>query len=227
MRGIDVIGIEPLELSEPVVGAPFSADTLTTMTQQLADGNRIDQRTTGSIARDRRGRIRIEQTLAGFGPASGGDGVRLVTVTNPVTREQYQLDTSRRIAWRLRLPPPRREAPESGGRPPSFGPPPSMKSEVLDAQMFDGVRAEGSRAVLVIPAGAIGNDRAIEIVSERWYSPDLRVVVATKRVDPRFGNSSYRLVNIMRGEPASQLFEVPGDFTVRDQPPFPPPPGAR
>jgi hypothetical protein len=224
MPGIDIVGVEPLELSEPVVGVPFSADTMTTMTQQLADGNRIDQRTTGSIARDRRGRIRIEQTLTGFGPPVGGEAVRLVTITDPATREQYQLDASLRIARRLRLPPPRRDGP--GGRPP-FAPPQSMKTEVLEPRTFDGVKADGTRAVLVIPAGAIGNDRPIEIVSERWYSPELRVVVATRRVDPRFGNTSYRLVNIMRGDPASQLFEVPADFTLRDQPLFPPPPGAR
>ena len=222
MPGIDIIGIEPLELSEPVVGVPFSADTMTTMTQQLADGNRIEQRTTGSIARDRRGRIRIEQTLTGFGPPAGGEAVRLVTITDPATREQYQLDASLRIARRLRLPPPGR----AGARPP-FAPPPSVKTEVLEPRAFDGVKADGTRAVLVIPAGAIGNDRAIEIVSERWFSPELRVVVATRRIDPRFGNSSYRLVNIVRGDPPSQLFEVPPDFTVRDQPLFLPPPGAR
>ena len=225
MPGIDIVGVEPLELSEPVVGVPFSADTMTTLTQQLADGNRIEQRTTGSIARDRRGRIRIEQTIAGFGPPAGGEAVRLVTITDPATREQYQLDGSLRIARRLRFPPPpRRDTP--GGRPP-FAPPQSMKTEVLEPRTFDGVKADGTRAVLVIPAGAIGNDRPIEIVSERWYSPELRVVVATRRVDPRFGNTSYRLVNIVRGDPPSQLFEVPADFTLRDQPPFPPGPGAR
>ena len=89
------------------------------------------------------------------------------------------------------------------------------------------MKADGTRAVLVIPAGAIGNDRPIEIVSERWYSPELRIVVATRRVDPRLGNTSHRLVNIMRGDPPPQLFEMPGEFTVRDQPPFPPPPGVR
>jgi hypothetical protein len=57
--------------------------------------------------------------------------------------------------------------------------------------------------------------------------PELRIVIATRRVDPRMGNTSYRLVHIMRGDPPSQLFEVPGQFTVRDQPPFPPPPGTR
>ena len=225
MRGIDVLGVEPLELADPVVGVPFSADTLTTMTQQLADGNRIEQRTTGSVARDRRGRMRVEQTLAGFAPASGGEGVRLVTITDPVTREQYQVDEARRTVWRLRLPPPpRRDG--SGGRPP-LAAPPSVKTEVLDSQVFDGVKADGSRATLVIPAGAIGNDRAIEIVSERWYSPELRMVLATRRVDPRLGNTSYRLVNITRGDPPPQLFELPAEFTVRDQPPFPPPAAVR
>jgi hypothetical protein len=98
-----------------------------------------------------------------------------------------------------------------------------LKTEQLNAMQFDGVKAEGTRAVLVFPPRSIGNERAIEVVSERWYAPELRVVVATKRIDPRFGDTSYRLVNIVRAEPPGHLFEVPADFTVRDQPAFPPP----
>ena len=55
----------------------------------------------------------------------------------------------------------------------------------------------------------MGNERPIEIVSERWYSPDLQVVVMTQHSDPRFGETSYRLTNIDRSEPAKSLFEVP------------------
>ena len=219
--GVDILRVEPLELFEPVLDTPYSAETVTEMVQQLADGNRIEQRTRGRIVRDSRGRVRREQTVAGLGPSSGADDVRIITITDPARREQYRLDGSRKIAWKMLLPsaPPRREG--RGGR---SGPPPpqSMRTEQLEPRQFDGVKADGTRAVLVLPAGAIGNERTIEVTSERWYAPDLRAVVATKRTDPRFGDVTYRLVNISRSEPATHFFDVPADYTVRDQP-LPPP----
>jgi hypothetical protein len=223
--GIDILRVEPLELSEPVVGAPFSAETVTEMVQPLADGNRIEQRTTGSVARDSRGRIRSERPLAGLGPFGDlgpGGAIRIVTITDPARREQYRLDDARKVAWRLRLPPPPPSRDASGGGRRPFPPGQTVRTESLEQMQFDGVKAEGTRTVLVLPAGTIGNERTIEVTSERWYAPELRTVVATKRRDPRFGDVSYRLVNIMRAEPPSHLFEVPPDFTVRDQPPFPP-----
>jgi hypothetical protein len=73
---------------------------------------------------------------------------------------------------------------------------------------------------VTIPAGEIGNERPIQIVDERWYSPELQTVVMTKHSDPRFGETVYRLTNIDRNEPARALFEVPADFTIKDGPPF-------
>ena len=57
---------------------------------------------------------------------------------------------------------------------------------------------------------------AIEIVSERWYSPELQLVVMTRHSDPRFGETTYKLTNINRTEPAKSLFEVPSDYTIKE-----------
>lgn len=222
--GMDILRVEPLEMSDPVVDAPFSADTITELVQQLPDGNRIEQRTMGSIARDSRGRIRTEQTLTGFGPLPPGNPSRIVTITDPAGRELHRLDEGRKVAWKLPLPPPPPRRDGSGGGRPPLPPGPAVKTEKLQPMEIEGVKAEGTRTVLTLPPGAIGNERAIEVVSERWYAPELGVVVSTKRLDPRYGDVMYRLVNIVRAEPPAQLFEVPADFDVRDQPPFPPPP---
>ena len=40
--------------------------------------------------------------------------------------------------------------------------------------MIEGIHTEGTRTVTVIEAGKIGNERPIEIVSEKWYSPERR-----------------------------------------------------
>jgi hypothetical protein len=82
--------------------------------------------------------------------------------------------------------------------------------------MIAGVNAEGTRYTRTIAAGEIGNDKPIVIVSERWYSPDLEMVVMSKRSDPRFGSSTYTLSNIQRQEPAASLFTVPSDYTMKE-----------
>ena len=94
--------------------------------------------------------------------------------------------------------------------------------EQLGKQMIEGVEAEGTRTTVTIPAGEIGNERAIEIVSERWYSPELQLVVMTRHSDPRFGETTYKLTNINRAEQAKSLFEVPSGYTVKEGPQFTP-----
>ena len=91
------------------------------------------------------------------------------------------------------------------------------KTEKLGTQMIEGVSAEGTRETITIPAGQIGNDREMKIVSERWYSPELQVTVMSKHSDPRNGETVYKLTNINRSEPPRTLFEVPADYTV-DEP---------
>jgi hypothetical protein len=99
--------------------------------------------------------------------------------------------------------------------------------EQLGKQIIEGVEAEGTRTTVTIPAGEIGNERAIEIVSERWYSPELQLVVMTRHSDPRFGETTYKLTNINRTEPAKTLFEVPAGYTIKEGPPFGPQKGTR
>jgi hypothetical protein len=92
------------------------------------------------------------------------------------------------------------------------------KSEKLETRNVEGVQAEGTRTTTTIPAGDIGNEQPIQIVDERWYSPELQVVVMTRHSDPRFGETTYRLTNIQRAEPSASLFQVPSDYTVKEGP---------
>jgi hypothetical protein len=86
----------------------------------------------------------------------------------------------------------------------------------LEHKMIDGLPVEGRKTTTVIPAGQIGNEQPITITSEEWRSADLNILVQTRRSDPRTGESSYRLTNIIRAEPDPSLFMVPTDYTVRD-----------
>jgi hypothetical protein len=88
--------------------------------------------------------------------------------------------------------------------------------EELGQQTIEGVTATGTRTTTEIPAGAIGNEQPIKIVSEQWFSPDLQVLVLTKHTDPRVGETVYRLVGIVRAEPSRSLFDLPPDYTLKE-----------
>ncbi len=91
-----------------------------------------------------------------------------------------------------------------------------VNRESLGTQTIEGVQAEGTRITFTIPAGKIGNERPIVTVNERWYSPELQAVVMSKNLDPRSGDTIYRLTNISRSEPDASLFQVPADYTIKE-----------
>jgi hypothetical protein len=91
-----------------------------------------------------------------------------------------------------------------------------QNEESLGQKMFEGVLADGKRVTTVLPAGSIGNQQPITVLSEQWFAPDLEILVMTRHSDPRTGETSYSLSNITRGEPAAGLFDVPPDYTIQE-----------
>jgi hypothetical protein len=202
-----------------VTGAPFSATISTQSVQTLADGNRIVRSSSGTLARDSQGRTRREMTLPAIGPwaANGQTPPHAVDINDPVAGAQYILEADRKIAHQIK------DRPRGGrhqGLPPGAvqiqnGQDKEVTTTSLGTQTINGISAEGTRYTRTIPAGQIGNDKSIEIVTESWYSPDLQMVVMTKRSDPMQGDSTYQLTNIQRAEPDAALFQVPPDYTVK------------
>lgn len=90
------------------------------------------------------------------------------------------------------------------------------KVEALGKRVIEGVECEGTKTVMTIDAGMIGNERPIEIVTERWSSPELKVDVLRKHSDPRFGETNYSLQGVVRGEQPKSLFEVPSDYKLEE-----------
>lgn len=86
----------------------------------------------------------------------------------------------------------------------------------LGTKEIEGVKASGKLRSYEIPAGEIGNRNPIVVSTESWYAPDLKVTLMTKRSDPRTGERIYRLAGIKRDEPASSLFAIPSDYTVKE-----------
>jgi len=241
----DFLGVREAHEGKVVKGAPYKAEAVTEITQTLADGNRIARKTTSSVSRDAEGRTRREGSLAALGPLAPHGAPRLVFIQDPVAGTAYVLEPDTHTARKLSLAGPggprglRRDGPGPGGpgmkgrflgRPHEMGEGKwDRQTENLGTQTIEGLEATGTRTTVTIPAGAIGNDKPITILSERWVSPELQAVVLSTHRDPRFGETTYHLTGITRGEPEKSLFEVPSDYTVRTGPPdtmrFPGAPG--
>jgi len=58
-------------------------------------------------------------------------------------------------------------------------------------------------------------DAAQKVVTESWFSKELKVDLLVSR-QGQSASRTTRLTNITPGEPDPILFQVPADFTVRD-----------
>ncbi|MGH9574835.1 MAG: hypothetical protein ACRD40_15065 [Candidatus Acidiferrales bacterium] len=219
-EALGFVGFEAGLFGKTVTGAPFTADVSTESVQALPDGNRIDNKTTGTIARDSSGRTRRDLTLPLIGAysTSGNSSgpAHAVVITDPVAGVSYVLNDSRKDAREMHLPNNlfRRNAGDRGPNSSTRANPPNVATESLGTQLIGGISAEGTRTTRTIPAGQIGNEKAIAVTVERWYSPDLQMDILVKRNDPRGGTTVFQLTNVVRSEPDAALFQVPSDYTI-------------
>ncbi len=214
------LGIEASFQSKVVAGAPYSAQAVTERTQVLANGNKIDQKTTANVYRDGQGRTRREMTMGAMGPwAAPRNASPMIVINDPVAGIGYMLNPSKQSAVKHALAAPkgpRRNVQNREERLQRLNA--NVTTEALGKQMIEGVEGEGTRTTYTIPAGQIGNAEPMQIVSEKWYSPALQVMVKEIRTDPRSGTTTYQLTNINQAEPDPSLFQVPSNYTTQEGP---------
>ena len=142
----------------------------------------------------------------------------MVRISDPVARVVRILNPQNKTVSERPMPQP---PPRSGdGKAHVWRPPrPGARSaddvvkEDLGTQTINGLPATGTRVTRTIPAGAMGNAQAIQIVRETWVSSDLKVPVMVKTSDPRFGTTVTQLTNVTRSEPDATLFQTPAGYT--------------
>ena len=242
--GVGMFGKGP---GVPVQGAPYSATITNENIQTLGDGTHITQTITGNVARDSQGRTRQDAPLPPIGNLSAADAPHIVFIQDPVSQTAYTLNLTDKTAQKMPGLAPNittsgamnggkvlmqmADSVSAAGPPPGQPPPPIMMqrtfvsadqgkatTEDLGTQTMEGIQVSGVRTTRIIPAGEIGNDRPISIVTEVWTSPDLKTIVYSKRTDPRMGEQTFQLTNIVRSEPDASLFTVPPDFKIADGP---------
>jgi len=229
----------------PIKGAPFCATVATDHTQSFADGNRIHTAENSTLCRDSEGRIRRDASLNLLGAGPRASAPKLITILDPVAGVRYMLDSEKKIAHKMTLPPPGSTPdpglPPKGGQVfimrsadgaegPGFSTntkmtykkavqdsnEPAPTTENLGDQTINGIHATGTRMTTTIPTGKMGNDKPIVVTSERWYSPDLKATVMTKHDDPWAGELKTEFTGVNTAEPDPSLFTVPSDYKIVD-----------
>jgi hypothetical protein len=209
----------------------FSAEQVGESVRTLPDGTHVtNSQSLQLIFRDSLGRTRTERPMFGSSNPNQPKMPTIVQILDPVAGVAYLLDTQGKVAHRVTLPPP-----PAGTTPVRQAMPPPQnqtyvvsstrvmsngaqaKTEYLGKQVLEGVEVEGERDTLVSPAGSQGADQPTTTVTETWRSRELDTAVLTKRLDPRFGDTTQKLINVRLGEPALSLFQPPPDYTVVEE----------
>lgn len=218
-----------------ITGEPYSAHTEMVHTQTLEDGTRIERKmNVENSFRDSQGRTRTERYIA-FPDAQGEPNDLIsVMIHDPTTDVTYLLNPHDHTARELTAQPAlflsgnavSVQSPsaavtsggvvriQSGILAQQERPHPKITTVDLGTQEMEGVVATGTRTTMEYPAGIVGNDRPFSVITERWQSDELKLMILTKRTDPRSGESVTRVTNLDRNEPDASLFQVPEDYTI-------------
>lgn len=230
---MELLGFGGMRGGKVVTGAPFSAVAVSETTQTLADGTHINRKTQSNVYRDSQGRVRREVTIAGFGPmAPSGQPKSFVVINDPVAGATFMLHPDHKTAEKMGRPFGHGKGAIREGLQNKMGL--RQQQEIANGTLKKvdlgtcdptvagscpagvSVPAQGTQIIKTIPQGQIGNDQAITITHERWYSNELQTVVMSKHGDPWSGETTYTLTNIQRAEPNASLFAVPSDYAVTE-----------
>jgi hypothetical protein len=202
IQGIDI---------PPIPNAPFSAIVVTEWTRIMPDGSTALMKNHRTVARDTLGRVFEERRY--FSP-DGDKQTTMLTETDYEDLTQHQwmrcfvntkvcsvstFDRSLTVSQPL----------------PQNSTANGMKWEGLGQKVVDNIELIGSREVMTIGVGSIGNEKEQPVVKEFWYSPRLKINVTTKRFDPRASTvQNFYVISINQGEPEAQLFRPPTTYRM-------------
>jgi hypothetical protein len=201
-------------LAHPFVGAPFSAEA--TITWNPPAGNQKPPLAASlRYYRDSSGRVRVE-----FQEGASRTRVLVAASSKPPA---FLVDTNAKTLYKFV--PGAFESmfgagcfrhyaiPVTVNRFVSFYGQP-IDEEALGERTLEGLRVTGTRLTLRLPQTVTHTG-----IEERWVSPELNLVVYSRREDPAIGVVEHRVRNIRQTEPSSTLFDLE-DFRDTTPPMF-------
>ncbi len=196
-----------------VVGRPFTLVETTMDTVPRPNGVAMTRRTVQRKWRDAQGRFRRETGQVAEGQEPTFDRA---TIIDPVKNTVTTLDLDRKTASVVHLPTGALHPyVDQEDKPLMAMPGVQGQVEKMAAKSIAGEPAVGRRVTRTRPPGTVGNATTIVSVSERWISPDLKIVLATLMDDPR-QQQVREVTQLSRGEPDAGLFQIPADYAVTE-----------
>lgn len=190
-----------------VRGVPFSAKVELETVSQLQDGTQITRKTYNLDARDSSGRTHNE--MRNWIAAEGEEPkLTRVELYDPATKTRTDLFPLTKVARQWVNGATGQLTPATGTAKPE------LTREEIGTDTMEGLPVKGTRVTQTFPAGAMGNDRPLSIVTEYWYAGELRLNLLTKRTDPRHGVQTVRVTELVREEPDAKLFAIGEDYKV-------------
>ena len=206
----------------PVVGLPFSADETVRVHRFLANGMPVTQEVKGRVFRSAEGLERYEATFPSTDAAQPEPNT-LIYILDHTKHTAIVLNTRLKTATRQDIPP--NASTEVKIMALSVGNPAerNIKEEKptvsrLGHETFEFLDIEGLLATSTIPAGKLGIDQPLPVTLEEWVAPKLKLVVRQIEKNPVGGERTAQLSNIRAEEPDPSLFQVPADYTSKEQP---------
>lgn len=190
-----------------VRGLPFSAKVELETVSHLQDGTQITRKTYNVDARDSSGRTHNE--MRNWIAAEGEEPkLTRVELYDPATKTRTDLFPLTKVARQWVNAATGQLTPATGTAKPE------LTREELGTDTMEGLAVKGTRVTQTFPAGSMGNDRPLTIVTEYWYAAEIRLNLLTKRTDPRHGVQTVRVTELVREEPDAALFGIGEEYKV-------------
>lgn len=199
----------------PTPGAPFSAVAHTRWTRTLPDGSSETHENERLVARDNDGRIFQERRT--FVPVPNPTNDQSIAYAaqydDPVAHVTYRCIRDARVCNAFTLYGVVQQQERPGLQPDGTT---YLTRENLGTDTFAGVDVQRTRDTFTFYRASVGNTATILRTVDYWYSPTLGVNVKVERHDPRDGDQTLWLSDLVQSSPDERWFQRPTGYRIID-----------
>lgn len=201
----------------PIPGEPFTATLVTEWTRYTADGGAVTLINERKIARDTQGRLYEERWL--LVPKGGSIPSRMnrIQISDPTRHTMLNCNVFAHAceltAWNPAFALAAANPPQSpsGPLPNNRG---TIETQDLGNRTMDDMNTSGTRVIITLNPGVVGNDKPVQEIRETWRSDQLAINLLSIRSGPMIGKQTFTVTELDPTDPDPQLFATPAGYSV-------------
>ncbi len=190
-----------------IANAPFTAKVLVTWNRPLVGGGMVSRKYYTRVARDSQGRVRRETREFIPADSNAEPPLRTFTILDPVSSTRTTC-TQATLSCSTSPFQPRVNLTADGGTLSGAGS--NVTRENLGRQTMDDLPVVGTRETVT----SQDSTRVVLTHIDVWYSPDLQIDLSVDRSNPRLGELTLKVTELVRGVPDPSWFAVPSGYQV-------------